>query len=150
MFGNGFDLSGFNINMASLTLGQQTLALIGAVVVSTGAGGGIALLVVDQSIDRKYATDTDVQIVRVAVEENQKRIEEIQHTQEETQDSVHELMLIVLDSEIAQLEKDIRDLEIKETLTAPERQYLAQLRRKLNDRQTQRQALYERMMIERR
>ena len=148
MFGIGSDLLGSLQNMPTLTTSQQLGAILATVLTAMTAGGGIVLYVIDSSIDQKYATDMDVRLIRVSVEENQDEIIRTQETVEETQKSVHELTIIVLDGEISRTENAIRELESKETLTNQERQYLADLRRKLNDLQLQRQAIFERTMID--
>ena len=133
-------------NMPSLSLAQQTAALIGAVVVSTGAGGSVALWIVDQRMDEKFATDVDVNLVRVSVHQNQDKIEEIKESQDEQEDKLDYLTLIVLDGQISALESEIRALESKESLTDQEIEFLSQQRRKLRDLELRRQRAFEETM----
>lgn len=130
--------------MATSILSNQTVVHIGSLFVSvfiaSGAGWGTAMWAVDKKLDETYAKDEDVARVEEKVEDNQEAIED-------TGQNVQQLSLIVLDAEISRTENQIRMLEDKESLSPQERQYLAELRRKLDDLQAQRAQVFADMML---
>lgn len=149
MLGIGSNYLEWLQSMPQLNAGQLLGAIFGAVAIAMAGSGGFVLMMLDPSIDLKYATDEDVTIVRLAVQSNEREIQETKETVEDTQQSVHDLALVVLNSEIRRTESSIRELEAKETLTNQEREYLATLRRQLRDLQIERERIFERTMNER-
>lgn len=126
--------------MANPILSNSVVQHLATLLVGCFVSGGGVMWIVDKRIDETYAKDEDVARVEEKVESNQEAIED-------TGQNVQQLSLIVLDAEISRTENQIRMLEDRDDLSSQERQYLAELRRKLSDLQAQRAQVFAEMML---
>lgn len=121
---------------------QPHVVLLGVVLsmFSSGTVLGVGMWAFESWGKERFAQIEDLNRLEAIVQENQETIQS-------TEESVQQLSLIVLDAEISRVENQIRMLEDKETLSSQERQYLADLQRKLEDLQVQRAQVFADMML---
>lgn len=128
-----------NLNVAVL---QKIGPILGAILGGAGITVGGMWLVLDDAL----VTEKEFALLSDQVIENRDMIRQGQSEVEEVQDSIDDVHLAVLDSSILDIEERIRNLEAKPTLTVEEQFSLAELRRRLQDLEDQRDRLYTEQM----
>lgn len=134
------------MKLAGVPFPEKLATWIGVAVLGSGATVTGVMWAATEWGDETFATDEDLATLSLKVSANTEAIDDAREAIDDTHHSVDQLTLLVLDSQISDIEARIRDLEAKTSLTAEEQQSMAELRRRLADLQTQRQALFMEMM----
>ena len=137
---------------------SQLTQILGLVAVLFTIFGAAFLALADQQIDRKYATDEDLQSVQQSVEAEvtiiRETLEENTTTVRATANSVDGLTLVVLGLQITDLEEEISLLEAEKreegaAWNERDERNLRDRQRALSDLERQRNAILDRLVADR-